>query len=348
MTKVKKNYRNLVHGDVLAYKIANEDEILNGRYFIYIRYNPKEWKDYPIINKKTSYKHNQVFAVAITKDCNIPKIENILDNVDYLPLEEYYFETDTVEIVYGLKYKNLIPDEYGLFYCCLKYLTFETKEDRELKSVFYIGNIPDYKPKNLFIEEIYHASLYDSAINSIENKLLDVYKEKIIKKSEYYNEEYLVYLKKKYYFKVIANQNKLRKSTLEIPMYCYGHGADIYDNEVALNVQKIFEIVYDDQLKYVDIMNDLWIHVFDYVFDDNDFFIAYMVLADQFLKRKRIDNNLKKLAISVIKDDLKYNWEGREDYKKRAYFENKLLCNLIDFEPNEDTDYIFKNKSDII
>lgn len=337
MNNKKKTYRSLVHGDVLIYKIKNYDKKFDGRHLVYIKYNPEDWEKYDE-NNYLVYPHNNIFCVAITNKGYIPNVETILNNIEYIPMECYYFEKDTVEIVYGKKYKYLIPDEYGFYYCFLKELKFSTKSERNLDVAAYLGNIPDYKPKNLFIYEQYHGMLFDNRVSNVFKTFLERYQRYVVEKASYFTDKEIKDDKRVYFLRLVKEKNKIRMSLKNSPSYDYGTGPSIYDSEIAMDVKTIFDVTWAicEEDDYIHIMNLLWPPCCDYILNDNDnFFIVYIVLADLFLKKGRMDENLKNIGLDIIEDDLEYNWKGQEDYNRRKEILQKLYNDLLIFEPNE-------------
>lgn len=337
MNNKKKTYRSLVHGDVLIYKIKNYDKKFDGRYLVYIKYNPEGWKKYDE-NNYLVYPHNNIFCVAITKKYYVPNLETILDNIEYIPMEYYYFEKDTVEIVYGEKYRDLIPDEYGMYYCFLKELKFSTKAEKDLEVATYLGHIPDYEVKNLFIYEKYHSMLFDNRISKVFKFILEKYQRIVVEKAIYFTPNKIKDTKRVYFLELVKERNRIRRNLKPEFSYDYGIGPGIYDSEIAVDVKTIFEATWAvcKDYDYIDIMHLVWPPCCDYILNDNDnFFIVYIVLADLFLKKGRMDENLKNIALDIIEDDLEYNWKGRDDYNKRKMILQKLYDDLIVFDPNE-------------
>lgn len=181
MVKFKEN-------DIYALKIEDELSKYNGKYIILIKCSYKGYS-------KSSNKG--MFRFKITKDKNIPKLEEIND-LEYIvtfiqhelkkympfpgfnePFEEFKKERDKV-ITY--------PDKYGYLYTCLSSIFLINKNIP--KDLIYIGNKQLDLPVHEYIPFSEYGYLGSFKWDNITQELVKCYEGYNLKKSKMFSKEF--------------------------------------------------------------------------------------------------------------------------------------------------------------
>lgn len=201
MVKFKKN-------DIYALKIENEVNEYNGRYIIIIKCSH---------NSYSNDINNRLFRFKITKDKNIPKLEEIND-LEYIvtyiqhefnkympfPRPDESFEEFKKERNKVITY----PDEYGYLYTCLSSIFWVNKNVP--KDLIYIGN----KQLDLPVHEYISFSEYGYKMtfnwDNITKELVECYEKYNLKKSSMFSKE-VAEMAKQEVLGLIEFEKKFRK-----------------------------------------------------------------------------------------------------------------------------------------
>ncbi len=328
--------KKLENGDTFVTRIEDKKSKYCGQYLIFICFKDEFWLNYWPKNWYDE-SHSTLFRIKITTNKTIPITKEEIDRLEYVIskvkcIERAYFpfmsRMTYEELVESRSFQELHPDEYGYLNEYLNDIYY-SREDI-VPNFEYLGNFDVEKPKNEFI-----SFGCDTHISSFPRIIADTLKHyddynKREDKSHYSQEEVEENHKaaKEFLELQIKIDNYIRDLTDKEkknfqPKYISGWGTGLYDCDVALDTKAEYLEVYDVKKSVPDIMNQVLPRVKDFIKDQYDGPIAWMVLADLQMKRKKLDKRLRDTALNCIEIDLSY-WQGNEQYEERK----KELCRL--------------------
>ena len=336
--KDKTKSKNWENGDVFALKIDNGSEY-DGRYILLETYRGDIWKP----TKKRLY-----FRAKLTKDNILPKTFEEIEKAEYIKvsingLSELFFrhgyETFS-EVMKKIQHQKYEFDKYGYVYTY--YFELRRYKNNIEEHLIYLGNF-DY-PKKLKHEKILRFE-FDGIIfmdfESLIPRLIESYEQINLEKSECFNDDFILEMRKrdrelllheKDFDKVIERIKNGEVIEPTIPEY--GWGPKLYDIDQAYEYKEYFKEVYSEE-KTLDTMGKELASIAEEETRYNDEkTIFWMVIADNFLKKGMMNQELKDLALKCIRLNLKL-WEPHQDYKEREKELNKLKKRLEEYECSE-------------
>jgi len=318
--------KKILDGDTYAIKIINNDKLLDGKYFIFI---------------KTSYNKNKnnkyiYFRVKITKNSKLPKTKKEIEKLEYVivnytPEELKYFPINT-----KLQYEDWVeknkdfktyPDEYGYLYTSLFSLNKLKYKD---KNVFYLGNFSIKEPQKEFL------SILNNKIEMFQfNK--DLVNELCRRYHDYNLKEYNIYKEKnnKKIRENARNDIKIHKE-IEKKVQIYLNNPHkfkkykLYDSDLAKKIVEKYQRLQANYSNNNEFMNKIQEEVAPLLEDIYDKQIFWIILADLQLKNKKLDKQLKTIAMYCIEENLSF-WIALPNAKKRKMELDKLTKQLLDY-----------------
>lgn len=320
--------KKLENGDTFVTRIEDKNSKYYGQYLIFICFKDEFWFKYWT---KSWYdeKHSTLFRIKITTNKKVPTTKEEIDSLEYVIskskcIEEAYYplmgSMTYEELVESRSFQELCPDEYGYLNEYLNEVWYSRKDP--LPDFEYLGNFDVEKPKDEFIP--FGCDMHGAFFHQIIGDTLENY-------SGFNKHEYGMYTPDG-----ISNWHKQAKEDLEFhiktheyvsiltekekanyqPKYISGWGPRLYECDVALDTKAEYLEVYEPSKSVPDIMNQVLPRVKDFIKDQYDGPIAWMVLADLQMKRKKLDKRLRDIALDCIEIDLSY-WQGNDQYEER-------------------------------
>lgn len=333
----KTKFKNWKDGDVFALKIDNGSKY-DGRYILLEVHTKVEWG-----NAKTKY-----FRSRLTKDTKVPKTIDEIENAAYVKVFFEIFSStfhregfeSFDEMLKKVELKNYELDEYGYLYTYYFEIYFKRANKNNLGYFIYLGNF-DY-PKRLRHERIpchpYHgiATIKEAEICEY---LLESYEKNNLRNDYAYTEEGVKKNREKNLDEISFQKNefndlimKLKNNEIIEPILPeYGWGPKLYDIDLAYEYKEYFKQVYSEEKTMDTMCKELSDIVEEETKYNDERTIFWMVIADNFLKKGIMKQELKDLALKCIRLNLKL-WKPHQDYKEREKELNKLKKRLEEYE----------------
>ena len=335
----KTKFKNWKNGDVFALKIDNGSKY-DGRYILLEAYDGNIWKP----TKKRIY-----FRAKLTKDNNLPQNHIDIETAEYIKitlnrLDNLFFREGKEtfnEMMKKIELQNYEFDRYGYVYDYYFEL-IKFKNVIELKPI-YIGNF-DY-PNKIEHEKIPRFEFDGIPLkqgSELIESLLESYEEFNLKKSNSFSKKTLkennIIVKKMIEFQKSEIDDLMKKfrnnEIIEPILPEYGWGPKLYDIDLAYEYKEYFKQVYSEEKTMDTMCKELSDIVEEETKYNDERTIFWMVIADNFLKKGIMKQELKDLALKCIRLNLKL-WKPHQDYKEREKELNKLKKRLEEYEFKE-------------
>ncbi len=250
-------------------------------------------------------------------------------------------EQSVEELIESKKHLKVKPDKYGLIYTYIFgiFISPKTFYCPEFK---YINNFKiEISEEEEFIKE---SSSFISLLNSdiFINKLLESYETFNLKKGKEYTKEGIKETEEnnerimKNYYKKDREDKLILKMIKEGKVefhYSYGWGPKLYDSDVSINVENVYNDIYDKNKTGKQIFRELYEEAHEYI-NKTDGPRFYLVLVDKLMRVKKLTPGLKKIGYKAIEDDLKF-WEKTKHYDERKKELDKIKKRLDKYEFKE-------------
>ncbi len=342
MNGIKKiTSKKLENGDTFATRIEDKNSSYYGQYLIFICFKDEFWFDYW---PKSWYdeKYSTLFRIKITSSKEIPRTKEEIDNLEFVISKVEVIEMAHHPLMASMTYEELVEshsfqelhtDEFGFLNHYITNLYYCRKDF--IPQFEYLGNFDIEKPKDEFISfgcnfpGNHFFQVVDSTLERYEKynkRSFDGYNKKLNKS---YHQDAIDFLKLQFKIDEYIKKMSVEEKKNFQPKYISGWGTGLYDCDVALDTKAEYLEVYDVKKSIPDIMNQVLPRVKDFIDNQYDGPIAWMVLADLQMKRKKLDKRLRDTALECIEIDLSY-WRGNTQYEERKKELYKLKRRLND------------------
>ena len=320
--------KKLDNGDTFATRIENRESPYFGQYFILVCFKDEFWFNYWT---KSWYdeKHSTLFRIKITTNKKIPKTKEEIDELEFVISGAKCIENAYYPLMGGIPYDKLVesrsfqklyPDEYGYLNEYLYMLFYSRKYP--IPDFEYLGNFDVKVPKDEFIS--FGCDMFSLCFHQAIDRFLESYEMYNKRSLEMYTpegvKEWHQIAKKNLDFDIHIDEYVSGLSIDEKknfkPKYISGWGPGLYECDVALDTKAAYLEVYEPSKSVPDIMNQVLPTINDFIKDQYDGPIAWMVLADLQMRRNKLDKRLRDTALDCIEIDLSY-WNGNEQYEER-------------------------------
>lgn len=356
-----KKINDCKNNDIFAYKIE-DDKRYNGRYLVLIRYISDYYNDlyeseHPNYRKEDLY----LYRCKITLDDKLPRNYEELEKLPYIKTEMTIFYERYMplsgrmtyeELVESRSYAKFYPDEYNYLYgYFLRILDGEEfkRRKRGLNNYLYLGNFDLTPPKNEYFPFSIGCGMKDEFFKDVPKILIQSYDDYNLKNNKCYNPEEnqrLLEASEEYMKKALEMDKKFHNimknpviqeqllSNSKINAWSSG----LYSSDVAMDVRNDYRDFMKkekrDNKSHAETIEGLKTYYEEYISDEMDGPIFWIILANEEMKRKLLTSDIKSKALESIKKDLPH-WEDRYDYKDRKRILEKFRKKLETYKIEE-------------